>query len=62
MIKFNINDEVYIAGKFGLKTPIYVWKINHEANGDITYTCSASKGKDEKSYTINQIYYLSELY
>lgn len=62
MTKFSINDEVYLAGKFGLRVPLYVWKINHEKDGSVTYTCSATKGRDEAAYTIKQIYYLAELY
>ena len=62
MTKFNINDEVYVAGKFGLKTPIYVWKINQKKDGSVSYTCSATKGKDEKRYSEKEIYYLAELF
>ncbi|MGQ2982477.1 hypothetical protein [Flavobacterium sp.] len=62
MKKFSINDEVYEAGKFGLRVPLFVWRINHGNNGSISYTCSASKGRDEHDYTTKQIYYLAELY
>lgn len=62
MTKFDINDEVYLAGRWGAKTPIYVWKINRKKDGSITYTCSADKGRNEKVYTDKEIYYLSELF
>lgn len=62
MKKFSINDEVYEAGKFGLRIPLFVWKINHDKDGAITYTCSGTKGRDENIYTTKQIYYLAELY
>lgn len=62
MIKFNINDEVYQAGKFGLRIALYVWKINHAKDGSVTYTCSANKGRDEEIYTDKQVYSLAELY
>lgn len=62
MKKFSINDEVYQAGQFGLKVALFVWKINHEKNGDTTYNCSAIKGRNEEVYTEKQIYYLTELY
>lgn len=62
MKKFNINDEVYQAGKFGLRTALFVWKINHDKDGSVTYTCSATKGRDEQIYTDKQIYFLADLY
>lgn len=62
MKKFSINDEVYQAGRFGLKVPLIVRKINHAKDGSITYTCSASEGKDEKDYNTKEINLLVELY
>ncbi|KGO92415.1 hypothetical protein [Flavobacterium subsaxonicum] len=62
MIKFSINDEVYQAGKFGLRTALTVWKINHNTDGSVTYTCSANKGRDEAVYTDKEVYYLADLY
>jgi len=62
MIKFSINDVVYQAGKFGLKVPLTVWKINHNKDGSVTYNCSANKGRDEEVYTDKQVYYLIDLY
>jgi len=61
MIKFKINDEVHKAG-FGIREMLFVWKINHGTNGDVTYTCSATKGRDEKVYTDKEIYYQEDLY
>ena len=61
MKKFNINDEVYKAG-FSLRDMLFVWKINHDTDGTITYTCSATKGRDEKIYTNREIFYQEELY
>lgn len=62
MKKFSINDEVYQAGKFGLKVALFVWKINTNTDGTVTYTCSQTKGKDEKNYTDKEVYPLAELY
>jgi hypothetical protein len=62
MKKFAINDEVYEAGKFGLRVALFVWKINRDAKGLITYTCSAIKGRNEEEYTDKQIYALAELF
>lgn len=62
MKKFSINDEVYQAGLFGNKVPLFVWKINHEKDGATTYTCSPTKGRNEEVFTEKQIYYLTELY
>lgn len=62
MKKFNINDEVYQAGKFGLRVPLFVWKINRATDGTVTYTCSNTKGKDEKNYTDKEVYFLTELF
>ncbi|ALM48473.1 hypothetical protein AMR72_05900 [Flavobacterium psychrophilum] len=62
MKKFHINDEVYEAGKFGLKSAIFVWKINRSKEGETTYTCSAIKGRNEEEFTEKQIYFLAELW
>lgn len=62
MIKFSINDEVYQAGKFGLRVALTVWKINHNKDGSVSYNCSANKGRDEQAYTDKEVYYLAELY
>ena len=60
MTKFKINDEVYKAG-FSLREMLFVWKINHDPDGSVTYTCSATKGRDEKTYTNKEIYYREDL-
>jgi len=62
MTKFSINDEVYQAGKFGLRVALFVWKINHNNDGSVTYTCSANKGRDENIYTDKEVYYLADLW
>lgn len=62
MKKFNVNDEVYQAGKFGLRVALYVWKINRESDGTVTYTCSPAKGKDEQNYKATEIDYLGDLF
>lgn len=60
MTKFSINDEVFLAG-FSLRDALFVWKINRD-KADVTYTCSAIKGRDEKVYTDKQIYFQADLY
>jgi len=62
MKKFHINDEVYEAGKFGLKVALFVWKINSKTNEPTTYTCSQVKGRNEEDFTEKQIYFLDELF
>jgi hypothetical protein len=62
MKKFSINDEVYQAGKFGLRIALFVWKINRNTDGTVTYTCSTTKGRDEQVYTDKEIYFLADLY
>jgi len=62
MKKFSINDEVYEAGRFGLRIMLYVWKINNNTDGSATYTCSSVKGRDEKMYKDNEISLLADLY
>ena len=62
MTKFSINDEVYQAGKFGLRVALFVWKINHNNDGSVTYTCSSNKGRDENIYTDKEVYYLADLW
>lgn len=62
MKKFNINDEVYQAGQFGNRIALFVWKINHEKNGTVTYNCSPIKGRNEEVFTEKEIYALSELF
>jgi hypothetical protein len=48
--------------KFGLRVPLFVWKINRATDGTVTYTCSNTKGKDEKNYTDKEVYFLTELF
>lgn len=62
MKKFSVNDEVYEAGRFGLRVPLFVWKINREKDGTVTYTCSSVKGRDEKVYGVREIDLLVDLY
>ncbi|RYD69958.1 MAG: hypothetical protein EOO45_04970 [Flavobacterium sp.] len=62
MKKFSINDEVYEAGRFGLRVALFVWKINRTTDGNFTYTCSSVKGRDEKIYGVREISLLADLY